>query len=250
MRVVSVVSMVPSWTETLLACGVNVVGRTRFCIHPELAKQIPVVGGTKDISWEKLQALRPDLLLLDKEENPLSMAEQSPIPYFASHVQSVLDLPNELTRLADVFKDANATALLELQKRWQAQLRRPRQALTSWQNLPGVLEWLKLPEMPDPKFVYVIWKNPWMAAGGATFIGSMLNVVGLSGRQHFAIDKYPQFTLEELDPLKHVLLFSSEPYPFHKRRQELLQLPFASALVDGESFSWFGVRSLEFLERI
>lgn len=29
-----VVCMVPSWTETLIECGVKVVGRTRYCVHP------------------------------------------------------------------------------------------------------------------------------------------------------------------------------------------------------------------------
>jgi hypothetical protein len=47
-----------------------------------------------------------------------------------------------------------------------------------------------------------------------------------------------------------VLLASSEPYPFHRRRESLLALDRPAALVDGESFSWFGVRSLSFLEGV
>jgi hypothetical protein len=47
-----VVSFVPSWTETLLECGVNVVGRTRYCIHPtEKIQNIAIIGGTKDAKW-------------------------------------------------------------------------------------------------------------------------------------------------------------------------------------------------------
>lgn len=49
-HLVRVISMVPSWTETLIYCGIEVVGRTRYCIHPEEAQKISVVGGTKDIS--------------------------------------------------------------------------------------------------------------------------------------------------------------------------------------------------------
>ena len=67
-----VVSLVPSWTETLLACGVNVVGRTRFCIHPaEKVESIPAIGGTKDLNRESLSELKPDLLLLDEPTNNL-----------------------------------------------------------------------------------------------------------------------------------------------------------------------------------
>ena len=46
-----VVSLVPSLTETLIDCGVNVVGRTRFCIHPaDRVHDIPAVGGTKQVN--------------------------------------------------------------------------------------------------------------------------------------------------------------------------------------------------------
>ena len=88
-----IVSMVPSWTETLLKAGVNVVGRTRYCIHPpKLITNIPIVGGTKDVSWDLVEDLKPDLVLLDQEENPLEMAEECPVPYFATHVNSIESL--------------------------------------------------------------------------------------------------------------------------------------------------------------
>ena len=54
--------------------------------------------------------------------------------------------------------------------------------------------------------------------------------------------------LNQFDPAKTLLLFSSEPFPFAKKKSELVNLGFSSALVDGESFSWFGVRSLNFIE--
>lgn len=69
-----VVSFVPSWTETLIASGVEVIGRTHFCIHPEsTVKSIAVVGGTKNILIEQVVALKPDLVLFDKEENNQEM---------------------------------------------------------------------------------------------------------------------------------------------------------------------------------
>ena len=65
------ISMVPSWTETLISCGVEVVGRTRYCIHPTpVVKDIAVVGGTKNIDWKKVREIDADLLILDQEENP------------------------------------------------------------------------------------------------------------------------------------------------------------------------------------
>src|ERR1022692_4596445 len=94
---VRVISMVPSWTETLIESGVNVVGRTRFCIHPkDQVKSIQAVGGTKDIDWDKVNGLKPNLVILDQEENPKSMADQCPFPILATHVTQISDVGRDL----------------------------------------------------------------------------------------------------------------------------------------------------------
>ena len=71
-----IVCLVPSWTETLLECGAEVVGRSRFCIHPaDRVKDIPAVGGTKDFRLQEILNLKPAIVILDKEENRKEMAE-------------------------------------------------------------------------------------------------------------------------------------------------------------------------------
>lgn len=222
-----VVSLVPSWTETLLACGVNVVGRTRFCVHGaagEPPKSIPVVGGTKDLNNEALEKLQPDLLLLDKEENLPEMATGSRTRTHITHVQSIRDMPRELGALADLLKNQ---PLRNLAEEWAQEL--------SIQRQPPHLH-----SGPWEKALYLIWQNPWMTVSHNTFVGSML--------QHLAIptpdfpQKYPK--LETIPP-DLLLLLASEPYPFHKKPPNL---PNPTALVDGEAFSWFGLRSLRFLQ--
>lgn len=90
-----VVSMVPSWTETLLEAGrdaadFELVGRTRYCVHPaDLAASITAVGGTKEINWDRVSELKPDLVIFDREENPKSMADRSPYPWLA-HPRALL----------------------------------------------------------------------------------------------------------------------------------------------------------------
>jgi hypothetical protein len=245
--------MVPSWTETLLECGCEVVGRTRFCIHPERVRDIPIVGGTKSIDWDKVGALNADLLLLDREENTRSMSVGSPIEVFATHVTSVDDVARELERL---FVRLGQPALRELAGRWAQVGARPEGTLASWQDLPGVIEWLRPPQDPSVgRFAYLIWRDPWMAIGPGTFIASMLTAVGLSAANMFPRDageknqKYP-VTDPAVLPGDAVLLASSEPYPFHRKREALLELGRPVAIVDGESFSWFGLRSLSFLEGV
>jgi hypothetical protein len=236
-----VVSLVPSWTETLLEAGVNVVGRTRFCLHPrERVKDIPRVGGTKDWNWPRIQALKPDLLILDQEENPKFMAEQTEIPYLATHVTSVGDLPKELERLATA---TQAERLRQMAEEWREVLSRP---VPPPGELPGVIEWGQQPTHTIDKIVYVIWRAPWMRVGRETFIGSVL------ARLNVGLEpgKYPEFDPKTYDPARTLLLFSSEPFPFLKHRAECAALGFAHAFVDGEKFSWFGTRSFRFLQSV
>ena len=67
-----IVSLVPSITELLydLELGNQVVGITKFCVHPsEWFKNKTRIGGTKDIHIEKIKALKPTLIIASKEEN-------------------------------------------------------------------------------------------------------------------------------------------------------------------------------------
>ena len=156
-----VISLVPSWTETLLEAGVNVVGRTRYCVHPApRVSHLPVVGGTKDVDWEKVRELNADLLLLDREENPLWMAEQSPIRWHATHVRDVPSLAQEMREISSLF---NSTVL----SHWADEAA----ALTPRSTPPPEL-WLQRWGEWDSQapIAYVIWKNPWMVVGPSTYI--------------------------------------------------------------------------------
>ncbi|MCA9673063.1 MAG: hypothetical protein KC503_46040 [Myxococcales bacterium] len=249
-----VVSMVPSWTETLIAAGVDVVGRTKFCIHPAArVADVPVVGGTKKINWDKLRALDADLLLLDKEENPREMAEQSPIAVYASHVRSIDDVAPELAALSGRLdaRPTAPTALVDLAERWRRVCVRPAErSPRALHELPGVLEWVERPGPHVDRLVYLIWRDPWMAVGPRTFIGSMLARLGFGAAHVTQNEKYPVVDLGAFDAARTLLCFSSEPYPFARYPEVMRQPGFGgAALVDGEVFSWFGVRALEFLER-
>lgn len=242
-----VVSLVPSWTETLLECGVDVVGRTRFCIHPEArVKSIPAVGGTKDWELAKIEALQPDLLILDQEENPKWMSEKSPCRSASTHVTSSDNVGRELEKLARLL---NNEGLESLGRRWRA-LEKLSKNWDPSLEIPGLIEWGRPATEEVAQVVYVIWKAPWMTVSKGTFIGSVLTKLGF-GNYLLDIDgRYPEINLGALDPSKTLVLFSSEPFPFLKIKTQIgavWQGPYA--FVDGESFSWFGIRSLKFLER-
>lgn len=239
-----VVSMVPSWTEMLVEAGVDVVGRTRFCIHPkESIVKIPVVGGTKDLDWDKLKALNADLLLLDQEENLIWMKEQSPIPVHVTHVTSVERVAEEIDKLSQTL---SSLPLRDLKKRWQ-QVSEKKHAW-NWEKIPGEMELIQRNSRHYERLVYVIWKKPWMTVSRDTFIGSMLSHLGAAPYLPNFEKKYPEFQLEDFNLETTYFLFSSEPFPFHRKVKELRQLGLQGSVVDGESYSWFGLRSLQFLE--
>ena len=52
-----IVSLVPSITETLFDLGLTtdeIVGRTKFCIHPkDYVDKIEIIGGTKNLNIDK-----------------------------------------------------------------------------------------------------------------------------------------------------------------------------------------------------
>lgn len=241
-----IVCLVPSITETLIECKVNLVGRSRFCIHPEVAvSKIKKVGGTKDIDWQKVVELNADLVILDKEENTLEMAQSCPVEYIALHIQSVHDVAPELEKLSVAIKN---TELKRIADRWKNLLTNNPPAC-SFSELPGVLEWWQKPQNAK-QLIYLIWKNPWMAAGEGIFIQSVLAFLGLEHRRVKFDQKYPSIDLQDYSSEDTLLLFSSEPFPFQNCKQELLELGFPCALVDGELFSWYGIRSLQFLEAL
>lgn len=288
-----IVSLVPSWTETLIEAGANVVGRTRFCIHPvDRVISIPAIGGTKSFDVEKLRSLAPDLIVMDREENTLEMFElaREVAPVHVSHVENVSQMPNELRALADAVasraadddripsvSDADAdsgsdpdfdtgcvSSLRKYAQRFEIVLAKSL-APISGDSFPGVIKVLKGEIRPESKFIYLIWKDPWMSINHGTFIASMLDQIGigadrlvsgqegaLSGAAELLDDSRQRDTAKTKYPKlvevpQHVtVLLSSEPYPFARKPVDLTNANIA--LVDGESFSWFGLRALRFLE--
>jgi hypothetical protein len=257
-----IICLVPSITETLIKCKLNVVGRTRFCIHPEPSiKLIPSVAGTKDINWEKVARTKPDLVIFDKEENTLEMAETCPYPYIALHITSVDNVGSELTKLAEQLDDETLLATAE---RWNKVAQLPNKDWRPGDEIPGsmaalhsasqetdsVVSGQKALQKTSVKYVdYMIWKKPWMTIGPNTFIWSMLEKLGFGDFLIFREDKYPNIG-DTINPNEDTFyLFSSEPFPFKNYISDLEKEGFKGAIIDGESYSWYGIRSLEFLEK-
>jgi ABC-type Fe3+-hydroxamate transport system substrate-binding protein len=228
-----IISVVPSQTELLYNLGLDaeVVGITKFCVHPdEWFRTKTRIGGTKKLNIEKIRELNPDLIIANKEENEREQIEElaKEFPVWISDIQNI---PQALQMMQVVGQltgtEAKANELVD-------------EIVASFTNLQ---------KATIPKSVaYFIWYNPWMSVGGDTFISNMIQTIGW---QNVLKDqsRYPEITLEQLKAYNpELVLLSSEPFPFKEKHIEEIKaaLPDVNVkLVDGEMFSWYGSRMKE-----
>jgi ABC-type Fe3+-hydroxamate transport system substrate-binding protein len=226
-----IISLCPSITETLFALGAGdrVMGRTQWCIHPQPEiETVPTVGGTKKVNLRRVRELQPDLIICEKEENTREMVEAlAPIaPTYVTNVESIEDAHSMLGQLAELLDVApQATALSDAIQ-------------STWAYTPT----------RATRVAYLIWREPWMAAGDRTYIHSVLNHLGFDNVFAGREARYPTFSLGELRALApERILLSSEPFAFSQVDVDRLaaDLPGVSIdLVDGELFCWYGARML------
>ncbi|WP_375562878.1 ABC transporter substrate-binding protein [Bernardetia sp. OM2101] len=225
-----IISLVPSQTELLFDLGVgqNVVGVTKYCIHPkEKIKKITKVGGTKDFDINKIIELNPDLIIANKEENYKEGIEELESK-FSVWISDITDLSSSLEMILEVGK------LVQKQK----------EAKSFVYKLNQDFQELKTLTTENHKTLYFIWKNPFMVAGKDTFIDDILQRTNLENSTDEK--RYPIIDAEKIKKLNpQIILLSSEPYPFKEKHiQEFARLlPNAYIrVVDGELFSWYGSR--------
>ena len=234
-----IISLVPSQTELLYDLGLRdeVVGITKFCVHPEEWFRTKTrVGGTKKYDFEKIKALQPDLIIGNKEENEKEQIEELMKDYnvWMSDIYTLKDAYDMITRIGTlVGKQQEATNLkLEIESKFHL-LRSPNSTLPT-----------PLSQLPT---AYFIWNKPYMVAGNDTFINEMLKICGF--KNVFEQERYPEINAEQLAKANpEIILLSSEPYPFKEKHiQEFKAIcPNAKVLiVDGEIFSWYGSRLLQ-----
>ena len=228
-----IVSLVPSQTELLAYLGLenNVVGITKFCIHPrEWYHTKRRIGGTKNLKIQEIIELEPDLIIGNKEENTKldieSLADRFPV--WMSDVNSVDDALIMIKKIGELTNtDQKATTLAQ-------EIKQNFQSLSRIGN--------------NRKVLYCIWDDPTMSAGRGTYIHSILSKIGFVNV--IEQSRYPAITAD-IDIQPEVVLLSSEPFPFTENHVKKYQNIFLNAdvqLVDGEMFSWYGSRMIQATE--
>ncbi|HRE76958.1 MAG TPA: helical backbone metal receptor [Flavobacterium sp.] len=232
-----IVSLVPSQTELLYDLGLEdqIVGITKFCVHPKHLKATKqIIGGTKQVKYDKIKALQPDIIIANKEENTREIVEElSKIcPVWVTNIITIEDNLQMITDFGKIFNKRT-----EAQK-WNDKITF---AYNDFQQF--------IKDKPFRKVAYFIWANPYMVAGKDTFINEML-VLNRFENIYKEKGRYPEIELEKIrqegDP--EVVFLSSEPFPFkdeHAFEIGRCTHHAKTIFVDGELFSWYGSRILK-----
>jgi ABC-type Fe3+-hydroxamate transport system substrate-binding protein len=233
-----IVSLVPSLTEVVCALGAasRLVGVTRYCTDPaDVVSRLPRVGGTKNPDLARIVALRPDLVLVNTEENrkeDFDRLAAAGLRTFVSFPRTVAQAADSVERIAAALgADDEGRALateIRAARREAVARRRPRRVFCP------------------------IWRNPWMSFNHDTYAHDVLLCAGAENVCGEAGERYPNVDIEEVIAAgPEVILLPDEPYRFTERhRQELPALSDSPAwraapvhLVDGKALSWYGPRT-------
>jgi ABC-type Fe3+-hydroxamate transport system substrate-binding protein len=236
-----IASLVPSVTELIvhLGAGARLIAATRFCSEPPtLPSAVTRVGGTKTPARDQLIALRPDLVVLNSEENRREDFDAlcaAGLALFVSFTTTVSGAAAAVRRLgAALDADAPAAALA-------AQIDAQRSAV--------------LAQVERRRRVFCpIWRRPWMSFNRDTYCHDLLQCAGGDNICGAAADRYPVVALADIAAAQpEVILLPDEPYPFVERhRRELAEIgaPHATHLLDGKALSWYGPRTADALHSL
>lgn len=221
-----VISLVPSITEALFDLGLTeneIIGRTKFCIHPsEKVKHVEVIGGTKNLNLEKIKSLNPDLILANKEENVKEQVEtlMKDFKVIVYNTETIEDNYYLVKNLGLLFDKVERAQIFNL-------------------KIYEVLNQAKIHS--TIKAAYLIWKNPYMTVGSDTFIHNILYEIGFENIFKTQT-RYPVIEVEDLADAD-VIMLSSEPFPFKEKHIAELKEFYPEKkimIVNGEAFSWYG----------
>lgn len=217
-----IVSLVPSLSEAVAATLPEaLVGVTDWCVHPP---GLPAtrVGGSKYPDLDRVLALRPDVVLVNVEENRESDAEAlraGGVELYVTYPRTVDEALDELGRMLTALgAPAEPAWLLE--------------ARAAWADLPT----------PTPRRAIVpVWRRPWIVLGGDTFAGDVLRRLGLVNVYADAAERYPRPSLDELHAQEaELIVLPDEPYAFTRDDGPEAFPGTPCALVSGRHLTWYG----------
>ena len=217
-----IVSLVPSLTEALaVTVPGRLVGATDWCSHPA-DLDVARVRGTKNPDRAAIEALRPDLVVANQEENRRLDVERlraAGVPVWVTVIESVDQALASMRRLC--------TEVLAV-------------GTPGWLDR-ATTEWARPAELPGTRVAVPVWRDPWMVVGARTFTGDVLARLGLVNVFAGAADRYPKVDVDEITAAgPDVVVLPDEPYVFTADDGPEAFPGTRTALVSGRDLTWYG----------
>ncbi|GHE88719.1 ABC transporter substrate-binding protein [Streptomyces longispororuber] len=221
-----VVSLVPSLTEAVAETVPGaLVGATDWCSHPVGLDVLGVtrIGGTKNPSVSAIEALVPDLVIANEEENrPADVAalRAAGLEVLVTEVRGLDQAFRELSRVLTACGGPGRPRWLE-------------RAEEVWRDLP--------PPGRRRRAAVPVWRKPWMVLGRDTFAGDLLRRLGVDNAYATHAERYPRVPLEELRAADlDLVVLPDEPYRFTAEDGPEAFPGLPAALVSGRHLTWYG----------
>ncbi|MBB3083645.1 helical backbone metal receptor [Geodermatophilus sabuli] len=217
-----VVSLVPSLTEALaVTVPERLVGATDWCTHPA-GLDVPRVRGTKNPDRAAIEALAPDLVVANQEENrrlDVDRLRAAGVPVWVTVIESVDQALASMRRLFDEVLDVGEPGWLTA-------------AADVWaEPAPGRGLRVAVP----------VWRDPWMVVGARTFTGDVVARLGLVNVFAGSDDRYPAVAVEAIAAAgPDVVVLPDEPYEFTADDGPEAFPGTRTALVSGRDLTWYG----------
>jgi iron complex transport system substrate-binding protein len=182
-------------------CSV-LVGVDRFSNFPKSVDALPRLGGIADANIEGIVRLKPDLVLVEKSSPLIARLQSLGISVMAFDVQSMADVQRTLRQLDKVLGSAESGAVWD---RIQLEVARASRALS--------------PSQKAARVYFEVNPAPF-AAGKTSFIGELLDRLGMQNIATEKMGAYPKINPEFVVQSRPDLIMTTETSP-----KQLMQRP-------------------------
>ena len=181
-----IISLYPSFTETLFALGLGekVVGVTTFCDYPPEALHKEKVGGVTTVDLEKVVALNPDLVLVGArlQREVVAKLEKLGVTVVALYPENFEEILENIRLIGKV------TGQEQEARRLTADMEKRGKFITDRTK--------ELADSERPRVFYLTWYDPLMTMGPGTFVNEWIKLAGGENIAADAKQKVPVYSLE------------------------------------------------------
>lgn len=221
-----IVSLVPSLTEALaVEQRDRLIGATDWCIAPA-DLDVVRVRGTKNPDTNAIAALKPDLVIANKEENRRLDVERLRDAGVRVWVTDIETVDSAFASMRRLWTEALATKI------------------PAW-LIEAEAIWAEPARIEPMRVACCVWRDPWMVVGRDTFTGDLMSRLGLENVFASAEGRYPKVEVADIEAgAADAVLLPDEPYVFTTEDGPEAFSKTRTVLCSGQDLTWYGPRLL------